>query len=125
MRLSLTNNREINRLHERYLRFISGEKGSLFSELLVVTSSPSIHMMNIQSAAIDMFSLRRNISRFILNDFVTQKGNSWYNLKQISEFSRQLVKLVYHGRRSTSFLGPQILYIPPDDFKDENVIIFV
>ena len=43
-----------------------------------------------------------------MNDIIKQKDNSRYNLRQISEFSRPLMKSVYHGSKSVSFLGPNI-----------------
>ena len=48
----------------------------------------------------------------------TQKDNSWSNLRQISKFSKPLVKSVYHGSESVSFLGPKIWDMLPDDCKD-------
>ena len=108
---SLTNNRKINRLHERCLRVIYNDKQSLFSELLEKEGSVSIHMnRNIQSLAIDMFHVSRSISPPIMNDIFKQKENSRYNLREISKFLRPLVKSVYHGSESVSFLGPKICY---------------
>ena len=47
--------------------------------------------------ATGMFYVSRNLSLPILNDVFTQKDNSSYNLRQMSELSRPLVKSVYHG----------------------------
>ena len=93
---SRTNNRKINRLHEICLRVIYNDKQSLFSELL--------------EKAIEMFHVSRSISPHIMNDIFKQKENSRYNLRQISKFLRPLVKSVYHGSESVSFLGPKICY---------------
>ena len=65
-------------------------------------------MRNIQYLVIEMFRVNRNISPPIMNDIFKQKGNSWYNLRQIPEFSGPLVKSVDHGSESVSFLGPKI-----------------
>ena len=77
-----------------------------------------IHMKNIQSLGIEMFRDNRNLSPPVMNDIFTQKGNSRYNSRQISKFSRLLVKSVYHGNESVSFLGPKVWEILPDDCKD-------
>ena len=53
-----------------------------------------------------------------MNDISKQKNNSRYNLRQVSEFSRPLVKSVYHGNESVSFLEPKIWDMLPDDYKD-------
>ena len=51
-----------------------------------------IHMTNIQSMAIKMIRVSRNIPLAVMNDIFKQKENSRYNLRQISEFLRPLVK---------------------------------
>ena len=81
-----------------------------------------IHMRNIQSLAIKMFHNSRNLSPAIMNGIFTQKGNSRYNLGQIFKFSRPLVKSVYHGNDSVSFLGPKIWVMIPDDCKDIDIL---
>ena len=46
-------------------------------------------------------------------------------MRQISEFSRPLVKSVYHGSESLSFLRPKTWDMLPDDYKDiDNLNIF-
>ena len=48
-----------------------------------------------------------------------------YNLRQISQFSRSQVRSVYHGPESSSYLGPKIWDILPDDYKTiENLDTF-
>ena len=44
-------------------------------------------------------------------------SDSRYNLRQISQFSRSLVKSVYQRTESISYLGPKIWDILPDDYK--------
>ena len=89
-----TNNREINRLYERCLRIIYNDKQSSFSELLEKDGSVSIHMRNVHYLAIEMFRVSRNILPRIINDIFKPKDNNRYNHRQISKFSRPLVKLV-------------------------------
>ena len=93
---SRTNNRKINRVHERCLRIIYIDK-------LEKNGSVSIHIRNIQSQAIEMVPISRNMSPPIMNGIFKQKDNSQYNLTQISEFSRPLMKSIYHGRESVFF----------------------
>ena len=119
---SHTNNRKINRLHEICLRIIYNDKQSSFSDLLEKDSLVSIHMRNIQSLAIKMFRVSRNISPPIKNDNFKQKHKSRYNLGQISEFSRPLAKSVYHGNESVSFLGSKIWDLLPDNYKNIDYI---
>ena len=58
---SRTNNRKANRLHERCLRFIYDVKKPSFSEQLEVDGSVSIYMRNIQSLAVEIFGVSRNL----------------------------------------------------------------
>ena len=108
MRNSGTNNRIINKLLERCSRFIYNDKQSNFLELLEMDGSVSIHTMNIQFLVIEMFRDSGNLSWPIMNNVFTQKDNRSCNLRQISKFSRPLVKSVYHGNESTSFIWPKI-----------------
>ena len=81
------------------------DKQSLFTELLEKDNSVFIHIRNIQSLAIEMFRISSNISPPITKVFKqTIVAITW----QISEFSRPLVKSVYHGSENVSFQGPKI-----------------
>ena len=51
------------------------------------------------------------------NIFKLQAENS-YNLRQVSEFSRPMVKSVHHGTESISYLGPKIWDILPEKLKN-------
>ena len=78
---SRTNNRNINMLHEICFPFIYKENQLLFSELLEMDWSVSIHLGNIQSLAIEMFSVSRSLSPYIINEIFTQKDDSRYNIE--------------------------------------------
>ena len=58
---SRTNNRKINRFHERFLRITYNDKQSWFSELLEKDCSVSIRMRNVQYLTTEMFPVSRNI----------------------------------------------------------------
>ena len=83
---SRINNRKINRLHERRLRIIYNDKQSSFLEILEKDDSVSIYMRNIQSVAIEMFRVSRNISPLIMNDIFKEKDNNRHNLRQFMNF---------------------------------------
>ena len=53
---SRTNNRKINRLHERWLRIIYNDKQS-FIKLLEKDNFVPIHQRNLQILAIEMFTV--------------------------------------------------------------------
>ena len=114
---SRTNNNKINSLHERCFIIVYNDKQSSFNELLEKDGSVSIHMRNIQILATEMYKLVNNLSPPIMNRVLKLNSDSRYNLRQISQFSRSLLKSVYHRTESNSYLGPKIWDILPDDYK--------
>ena len=119
---SRTNNNKINKLHGRCLRIVYNDKHdkqSSFNQLREKDGSVSIHMRNIQILATEMYELINNLSTLILNGVFKRNSDSLYNLRQISQFSKSLVKSLHHGTESISYLGPRIWDIihVPDDYK--------
>ena len=116
---SRTNNNKINKLHGRCLRIVYNDKQSSFNQLREKDGSVSIHKRNIQILATEMYKLISNLSPPILNAVFKLNSDSLYNLRQISQFSRSLVKSLYHGTESISYLGPKIWDIlpVPDGYK--------
>ena len=115
---SRSNNRKINNLHERCLRIIYNEKQSFFNELLNRENSVSIHIRKIQRLAVEMIMFYNGLSPPLMNNIFKLRAEYSYNLRQVSEFSRPMVKSVYHGTESTSYLGPKIWNILPEKLKN-------
>ena len=86
-------------------------------ELVEKDGSVLTHMRNIQILATEMYKLVNNLSLPSMNRVLKLNSGSYYNLRQISQFCRSLVKLVYHGTESISYLGPKIWDILPNDYK--------
>ena len=120
-----TTNRKINRLHERCLRIIYNDKQSSFKMLLEKDSSVSIHDKNIQCLATEMYKVSNGLSPPIVSNIFTHKNCHPYNLRLNSQFSRPLVRSVFHGTESISYLGPVIWDILPESYKNlPNVSVF-
>ena len=81
-------------------------------------SSVFIYISNIKYLAIEMFCVNINLSSPIMNDIFKRKDGSRCDLNYFSEFSRPLMKSVYHGSEIISFRGPKIWDMLPDDCKD-------
>ena len=113
-----TTNRKINRLHERCLRIIYNDKQSSFKMLLEKDISVSIHDRNIQCPPTEMYKLSNELSPPIVSNIFTQQNCHSYNLRLNSQFSRPLVRSVFHGTKSISYLGPVIWDILPDSYKN-------
>ena len=113
-----TNNRKINRLHERCLRIIYNDKQSSFIKLLEKDNSVSVHQRNLQVLAIEMFKVSNGLSPVLMNDIFKRRGEQTYNLRKHSQFYRPKVNSVYNGTESVSFLGPIIWDLVPNELKD-------
>ena len=59
-----------------------------------------------------------------MSNILKLKAENPYNLRHVSVFSRPMVKSVYHGTESISYLRPKIWDILPEKLKNiENLII--
>ena len=65
-----------------------------------------------------MFKVSKNIVPPQMHEIFKLQDQSQYNLRYNCLFSRPLVKSVYKGTKSLSFLGPKIWDIIPDTYKD-------
>ena len=115
---SRENNKKINRLHERCLIITYNDKRSSFNALLEKDCSVSIHERNIKILAIEIFKVSKNPAQPQMHDVFKLKDQAQYNLRYNSLFCRPLVKSVYKGIESLSFLGPKIWDILPDTYKN-------
>ena len=98
---------KIKRLHERCLRIRYNDKRSSFDSLLEKDGSVSIHERKIKILATEMFKVNKNLAPPQMHEIFKLKDQPQYNLRYNSLFSRPLVKLVYKGTESLSFLGPK------------------
>ena len=96
----ITNNK-INRLHERCMRLIYGDKTSSFEELLQKDKSVSIHTRNLQMLATEMFKVCRSMSPPIFSELFHGR-DICYNLRSNSNFAVPHVKSAFHGSESVS-----------------------
>ena len=109
-------------LHERCLRIIYNDKQSSFTESVNKESSVSIHIRNIQRLANEMFKFYNGSSPPLLNNIFKLKAKYPYNLRQVSEFSRSIVKSVYYGTENISYFGPKTWKTLPEKLKNiENL----
>ena len=120
-----TTNRKINWLHERCLRIIYNDKQSFFKMLLEKDSSVSIYDRNIQCLATEMYKVSNGLSPTVVSNIFRHKYCYNYNLWLNSQLSRPIVRSVFHGTKSVSYLGPVIWNILPDSYKNlPNFIVY-
>ena len=94
-------------LHERCVRIICNGRQSPFTELLSKGNSVSIHIRNIRRLTIEMLRLDTGLSSPLINNIFKLKAENPYNLRHVSQFSRPMVKSVYHGTERIPYLGPR------------------
>ena len=92
----------INRLHEKCMRLIYGDKTSSFEELLDQDKSVSIHTRNVQMLVAEMFKVYRGMSPIISEVF--RRRDISYNLQGNSNFAVPNVKSVFHRSESITYL---------------------
>ena len=109
-------NKKINRLHERCLRIVYGDKQSSFEQLLQKDSSVSFHERNIQILATEMYKVSKGISAPQITKLFARKNEHPYNLRHNAEFLLPCFKFRTLWR--ISYLGPKIWGMVPDTYKN-------
>ena len=94
------------------------DQQSSIKELLEKDSSVSVHERNVQILATEMYKMRKNFSLSHMNEIFEVRNEHPYNLKRNSQFFRPLIKSVYHGNESLSYLGPKVWDILPHIYKN-------
>ena len=112
-----TNNRKINKLHERCLRIIQNENQSLFMKLLGKYNSVSIHQRNLQILATGIYKVNKDLLLPLMRDIFNLRSEQTYNLRKSSQFFTPPVNSVYHGTKSVLFLGSKVLDLIPKELK--------
>ena len=65
-----------------------------------------------------MCKVSNGLSTPVVSNIFAQKNSHRYNLRLSSQFSRPLVRSVFHGTESMSYLGPVIWDILPNSYKN-------
>ena len=117
-------NNKINSIPERALRITYQDHKSTFQELLNKDNSVSVHHINLQVLATEMFKIHMGLSPDILRKIFVPK-TSLYNLCRNNTFERRQVHPFYHSTKSLSFLGPKIWDLVPLELTEmESLEIF-
>ena len=103
-------NNKINRLHERYLRIIYDDKTISDEQVLEKDDSISLSHWNIQTLAIEMYTVTNGISPEKMNKLFQLRDVSYYNLRYTSPFTIPAIPSVYNGRESVSYIGLSTRY---------------
>ena len=100
-------NNKINHLHERSLRIVYKDNYSSYVDLLAKDKSFTIHQRNIQSLAIELFNVKRNLSNVIVCNILKTRTLT-YNLRSQTDFVRDCVNARRHGLNSPSYFERKV-----------------
>ena len=89
-------NNRINSLHERVLRVVYKGYNITFSELLSKDKSLTIHQINLQLLATEIFKTKNDLITIIMEEIFTFK-NVGYNLRNNTSLKIGNLKIVYYG----------------------------
>ena len=109
-------NNEINHLHERSLRIIYKDNYSSYADLLAKDKSFTIHQRNIQSLAIELFKVKRNLSNVIMSNILKTRAPN-YSLRSQTDFVRDCVNAWRYGLNPLSYFAPKVWDMIPSEKK--------
>ena len=107
-------------LNDKINRIVNNNKRSSSQNLLSRDWSVSVHTRNLQKLALEMYKVSRGIVTKILADIFSSNSRVNYDLHYQSEFSRPLVKSVFNGTETISYLGPRIWDLVPLKIKQKE-----
>jgi hypothetical protein len=119
-------NKQIDKIHERALRFVYRDEAHSFEELLEMDGSVKIHHRNIQAMAIEMYKSKNNIGTNIMKDIFIKRDNTAdgprTRFAQNNEFFLPQVNTVHYGHDSLRYFGCKIWAMIPDEIKSSETI---
>ena len=117
------NNELIIRMSVHSVQFIKITNSS-FKEVLRKDNSFPVHHGNIQSLAMELFSVKENLSNTVINDILQARALA-YNLRSQTEFARSFVNTSRFGLNSLPYFASKVWNIVPSDIKNaSNLYIF-
>ena len=87
--------------------------------------SLDVYSMFHRISSLDSGKVWNELSPPLVSNIFTQKSSHPYNVRLNSQFSRPLVRSVFHGTESISYLNPVTWDILPDSYKNlPNLSVF-
>ena len=112
-------NSKINHLHERSLRVVYKDSISSSEDLLKRDKSFTIQQRNIQSLAIELSKVKRNLSKNKMYDiFQTRKIN--YNFRSQTDFAGNCVNTNKFGLNSLRHFPSKVCNMVPLEIKNSG-----
>ena len=105
-------NNKINHLHQRLLQIVCKDSIISFEDLFKRDKFFTIHQRNIQSLAIELFKVKRNLSNNIMYD-IYQTRTIKYNLSSQTNFGRNYVNTNKFGINLGRYFASKVWSMVP------------
>ena len=109
----------INKIHERTLRLILNDHTSNTDTLLQNNNDTCNHHRNIQTLMAEIYKIKNNLNPPVM-DFIFERRNNTYNLKNFQEFAMKRKRTVKMGLETLKYRSPQLWSILPENLKQIN-----
>ena len=119
---SRTLNNRINKLHERALRLVYKDTNLTFEELLRKDNSFTIHQMNLQKLATEMYKVQNDLFPTIMKSIFPTRSIP-INLRNKNPFMATNISSVFNGTETISFRGPKIWSLISEEIKNSKTLI--
>ena len=119
---SRTLNNMINKIHERALRLILNDHTSDFDTLLQNNNDTCNHHRNIQTLMVEIYKIKNNLNPPIM-DFMFERRNNTYNLRNFQEFATKRKRTVKMGLETLNYRSPQLWSILPENLRQINSVV--
>ena len=109
----------INKIHERTLRLILNDHTSNTDTLLQNNNDTCNHHRNIQTLMAEIYKIKNNLNPPVM-DFIFERRNNTYNLRNFQEFAMKRKRTVKMGLETLKYRPPQLWSILPENLKQIN-----
>ena len=109
----------INKIHERTLRLILNDHISNTDTLLQNNNDTCNHHRNIQTLMAEIYKIKNNLNPPVM-DFIFERRNNTYNLRNFQEFAMKRKRTVKMGLETLKYRSPQLWSILPENLKQIN-----
>ena len=116
-------NHQIDKIHERTLRYVYEDDVRSFEDLLEMDGSVKIHHKNIQAMALEMFKVKNGTGTSITNNIFKMRDEVDRPDTRFSSNSNGFyiphINTVHYGEDSLRYFGPKIWNLIPAEIKQK------
>ena len=80
------------------------------------------HHRNIQTLVIEIYKMKNNLNPPIM-DFILERWNSTYNLRNFQEFATKRKRTVKMATETLNYRSPQLWSILPENVRQINTLV--